>query len=418
MSYYEINKFFIKLKLCLELYKRKEIKLVCNSELSFILWPNSKKYNDKNSKYTTYSLLYHLFSNFKKYGLKGLIDMRGKRNKKTNKLTEVERIKKRKDRLKKIKDSLTIEQMRELIDAFEEIFDSLDNSKKDKIKSIDKIKKKCSLLPLNLIIELLHISKSYYYKYKNIKSNFDNRYRKDKTEIIKKIKIIYFSSNCTYGSRRINAILNTKNSIKISYKTTYKYMKELGLSSIIRKKNKRRVDLKNTKYKCENLLKRNFKISSKNKSICTDVTYIKYRKKFIYLSASIDLRNNKIIGWSLSDKNNLELVLDNFKNIDLSEYDIVHSDHGIQYSSKEFVNLLNKNNIKQSMSNIGNSLDNRPIEYWFSILKEECIKINNIDLLSFDELKSLISNFIRFYNLDRIQLILKNSSPNEFERWV
>lgn len=103
--------------------------------------------------------------------------MRGKRNKKTNKLTEVERIKKRKDRLKKIKDSLTIEQMRELIDAFEEIFDSLDNSKKDKIKSIDKIKKKCSLLPLNLIIELLHISKSYYYKYKNIKSNFDNRYR-------------------------------------------------------------------------------------------------------------------------------------------------------------------------------------------------------------------------------------------------
>ena len=139
-----------------------------------------------------------------------------------------------------------------------------------------------------------------------------------------------------------------------------------------------------------------------NNSICTDVTYIKWNGLFLYLSAAIDLRNNEIVGWSISNKNDLELVMKTFSSVKLNEYSIIHSDHGYQYSSNLFKELLLNNNIIQSMSRIGNSLDNRPIEYWFSILKEECIKKKSINNMSIEQITDTINEFICYYNNDRI----------------
>ena len=52
---------------------------------------------------------------------------------------------------------------------------------------------------------------------------------------------------------------------------------------------------------------------------------------------------------------------------------IVHSDHGACYSSSDFIKIIKQHNWKQSMSRVGNSLDNRVVEIWFSILKTELI---------------------------------------------
>ncbi|QQH42630.1 hypothetical protein HYD81_03345 [Mycoplasmopsis bovis] len=46
-----------------------------------------------------------------------------------------------------------------------------------------------------------------------------------------------------------------------------------------------------------------------------------------------------------------------------------------QYSSKEYLQLIERLNGKVSMSRIGNSLDNREIEYFFQYLKLKCLKI-------------------------------------------
>ena len=46
---------------------------------------------------------------------------------------------------------------------------------------------------------------------------------------------------------------------------------------------------------------------------------------------------------------------------------IVHSDHGSQYSSSDYLTFMEQNNGIVSMSRIGNSLDNREIEYFFHI---------------------------------------------------
>ena len=51
---------------------------------------------------------------------------------------------------------------------------------------------------------------------------------------------------------------------------------------------------------------------------------------------------------------------------------IINTDHGSNYFSNDYIKL-SKNNFTMLMSNIGNCLDNRPIEYFFSILKTELI---------------------------------------------
>ncbi|MBN4089692.1 IS3 family transposase [Mycoplasma enhydrae] len=70
------------------------------------------------------------------------------------------------------------------------------------------------------------------------------------------------------------------------------------------------------------------------------------------------------------------------------------------------------------MSRIGNSLDNRPIEYWFSILKEECLRKHQLNDLKFDQIKELIDGFINYYNNIRMQIKLKNLSPCHYTRKV
>ncbi|WP_084107695.1 IS3 family transposase [Mycoplasmopsis pullorum] len=93
---------------------------------------------------------------------------------------------------------------------------------------------------------------------------------------------------------------------------------------------------------------------------------------------------------------------------------IAHSDHGFQYSSKKYLESIQNNNGVVSMARIGNSLDNREVEYFFSILKSECLKLIDVTKINFAELKSIIDNFILWYNNERIQSSLKWKKPQDF----
>ena len=86
--------------------------------------------------------------------------------------------------------------------------------------------------------------------------------------------------------------------------------------------------------------------------------------------------------------NDAKLIIDSFDPIkDQLTGSMVHSDHDVDYSSKSFQEMLHKYHAIQSMSRVGNSLDNRNIEFWFSILKTELICRLDIKKMSFAELK-------------------------------
>ncbi|MDJ1648463.1 IS3 family transposase [Mycoplasma phocimorsus] len=63
---------------------------------------------------------------------------------------------------------------------------------------------------------------------------------------------------------------------------------------------------------------------------------------------------------------------------------------------------LRNNNSEISLSRVGNSLDNREIQYWLLILKSEYLNRIKISKMTLKELKKVIRNFVNWYNNERI----------------
>ena len=102
--------------------------------------------------------------------------------------------------------------------------------------------------------------------------------------------------------------------------------------------------------------------------------------------------------------NDTNLVIDSFKLIkDKPIFSILHSEHGRCYSSSAFIKMLKKFNWRQSMSRVGNSLDNKEFEFCFSILKTKPIYKLNIKQMTFNQFENEIDDFIHYYNNVRIQ---------------
>ena len=85
--------------------------------------------------------------------------------------------------------------------------------------------------------------------------------------------------------------------------------------------------------------------------------------------------------------------------------ELLHSDQGFQYTSHAYFSLTKEYGIIPSMSRRGNCYDNAMAENFFSILKSECL--NRYKLSSFAQARSLIDDFIWFYNHERFQLKTK-----------
>ncbi|MGT5855627.1 IS3 family transposase, partial [Escherichia coli] len=135
-----------------------------------------------------------------------------------------------------------------------------------------------------------------------------------------------------------------------------------------------------------------------------------------HLSPVIDLFNNEVISYSLSERpvmNMVENMLDQaFKKLNPHEHPVLHSDQGWQYRMRRYQNILKEHGIKQSMSRKGNCLDNAVVECFFGTLKSECFYLDEFSNIS--ELKDAVTEYIEYYNSRRISLKLKGLTPIEY----
>lgn len=237
----------------------------------------------------------------------------------------------------------------------------------------------------------------------------------DKYKVIKELIIsIYHKHKGRYGYRRITNELQNKGVI-INHKTVLKLMKTLGLKSIIRIKKYKSYRGENGKI-APNILERNFKASAPNQKWATDITEFNISGNKLYLSPIIDLFNQEIISYELTDRpvfSQVETMLKKaFKKIPNNTNLILHSDQGWQYQMKQYQKLLKKKGIKQSMSRKGNCLDNAIIENFFGILKSEMFYTQKIK--SIEQLKKEIKQYIIYYNNKRIKSNLNKMSPIQY----
>jgi putative transposase len=265
------------------------------------------------------------------------------------------------------------------------------------------------LYDLNLLLDRTNMARSSFYYYQK-QSKLPDKYN-----VIKElIKSIYHKHKGRYGYRRITDELNNK-AIIINHKTVLRLMKSLGLKSIIRLK-------KYKSYKGEqgkiapNILKRNFKAATPNQKWATDITEFNVSGKKLYLSPIIDLFNQEIISYELTERpvfNQVVMMLKKaFKKIPDNTNLTLHSDQGWQYQMTKYQCLLKEKGIIQSMSRKGNCLDNAIIENFFGILKSELFYIKKFRTIN--ELKREIEQYINYYNNVRIKSNLNKMSPIQY----
>ena len=214
-------------------------------------------------------------------------------------------------------------------------------------------------------------------------------------------------SRKTYGYRRVQIWLE-RQGIHLNPKTVLRIMRKYGLLSEVRRRKKYRV-MSQQLHRYENLLNRDFTAQRPNQKWVTDISYIHTAQGVLYLSIIHDLFDNSIVTYKTGTDQSVGLVLDTIRDAMRKEKAAgelhLHSDQGFQYTSHAYFSLTKEYGIIPSMSRRGNCYDNAMAENFFSILKSECI--NRHKLSSLAQARSLIDDFIWFYNNERFLLKTK-----------
>jgi len=152
-----------------------------------------------------------------------------------------------------------------------------------------------------------------------------------------------------------------------------------------------------------------------------DLTYIALGPIFVYLFAIIDVYSRKIVGWHLglnarveSMKKAWDKALVNENLIGVSgapELPIALSDHGVQMAKKTAKQFFKDLGIKQLFARYQTPQDNAWIESWFRILKYDWLQYK--DYVSFDQIKSIIRQFVIVYNTQRYHGAIGYVTPEQ-----
>ena len=170
-------------------------------------------------------------------------------------------------------------------------------------------------------------------------------------------------------------------------------------------------------HKYPNLIKE-LKVTRVNQVIVTDITYLYLRESdsFAYLFLVTDLFSRKILGFNispnLSAKSAIKALMMAFNNMSDIKDCIHHSDRGIQYCSNQYTELLKKKNIRISMTENSDPLENAVAERINKTIKEEFTEEKQISFSNFKEAKTVISQIIKFYNDERPHRSLEMYTPS------
>ena len=216
------------------------------------------------------------------------------------------------------------------------------------------------------------------------------------------------------GYRQVRMALKYEDGIAISGKTVLKLMRQEGLFFKYRRK-------KYNSYKGEqgriakNVLNRDFEAERPLEKLVTDVTEFVVAGAKAYLSPVMDLYNNEILSWSVSEHPNMlqiNKMMDDLEARLEGNECIMHSDQGWQYQQLSYQMRLNRLGITQSMSRKATCLDNACMEGFFGHLKDEFYRGRKFE--TFDEFAKQLDAYIRYWNEDRRQEGLKEMTPVEY----
>ena len=271
------------------------------------------------------------------------------------------------------------------------------------------IKRKTDCRSVSELCDIYGVSRSGYYKWLKRDGRL-NRYEKTQQILDCYVQDIH-SHHPMMGYRQIKDKLALEFGWIVSDPTVWKAMKRLNIHGYTRRRKKPNVQgLEHTRY--SNLLNRKFEAEFPIEKVVTDVTYIYHDDKWHYLAAYLDLFNNEIVEWELSDTFDNLLVMRPAERLlkrNTGHQVLLHSDQGVQYSSTGYCNLLQSYNAIQSMSRAGNPYDNAVMESFWGRFKDTLH--HHFRYRESRDLHSVIEQAIHYFNYERPIRKLKGKPP-------
>ena len=270
------------------------------------------------------------------------------------------------------------------------------------------------------LCECFGLARSGYYDWQSRKPS-----KRTLEDRLLKLRIVELHKQAkgSYGHRPIHEHL-LEEDYKCGRDRTLRLMKELSIQGYQKKSFKPLgTNSKHDFGYSPNLLRKLGTPNACDQIWVADTTYLRIEGGWCYLATVMDLFSRRILGWSVSARNDSKLVCQALQSAvltrggELPEGLIHHSDRGSTYASYAYEAMLQSFDIRQSMSAKGNCYDNAAMESFYGRYK--CAAVG--DQVFFDEEKARSNAFEYievFYNRFRKHSSLGYKSPIQFEEKI
>lgn len=160
-------------------------------------------------------------------------------------------------------------------------------------------------------------------------------------------------------------------------------------------------------------LLRGLTIDTPNQAWAMDTTYIPMRRGFVYLTAVLDWATRRVLAWRLSNSLGADIAVAAVEEA-IAKYGapgIMNTDQGSQFTSGDFIGVLQRHAIAISMDGKGCWRDNVFVERLWKTIKYEHVYLHAYETVS--EARSKLATYLEFYNRRRPHTALDRHTPDD-----
>jgi len=200
-----------------------------------------------------------------------------------------------------------------------------------------------------------------------------------------------------YGSRKMRDWLE-RQGYAVNRKRVRRLMRKMGLVSVAPKPNTSRPAPQHTIYP---YLLRGLKIDRPDQVWCTDITYIRLARGFVYLTAVMDWHSRYVLAWEVSVTMEEDFCVSALESAlrRQGRPQIFNTDQGSQFTGDAFTGVLKDAGVAISMDGKGRAMDNIMVERLWRSVKYEEVYLKDYE--SVGELTAALKQYFAFYNEER-----------------
>jgi len=257
-------------------------------------------------------------------------------------------------------------------------------------------------LAVSIQCQLLGLARStYYYESTATESDFN-------LALMEEIDRLYLA-HPENGSRMMTKILRRRGH-HVNRKRVQRLMQLMGLRSLCPQP---KTTTPNKAHPVYPYLLRGLNVDHPNHVWCSDLTYIPFKKGFLYLVAIMDWHSRKVLTWRVANTMTSDFCVAALVEA-LALYgtpEIFNTDQGAQFTSDAFTSVLRDAGVAISMDGVGRAIDNVFIERLWRTLKYDHVYLNPAE--SGNACRDGITGFLTYYNEDRPHSALNDATPDE-----